>query len=158
MSITPDQIISLFERSNVEGLQQLGGVEGLAEDFNTDLKNGLSESEKVNNYQERRQKYGVNVLPDPPKQSWCSMFLDCFRDLMLKILLISAILSLILTSVFPPDGKLKFADYIDTISIFVAVLIVSIVQTQTNYSQQNAFLEINKLKNEFSVKVIRHGV
>ncbi len=51
MSITPDQIISLFERSNVEGLQQLGGVEGLAEDFNTDLKNGLSESEKVNNYQ-----------------------------------------------------------------------------------------------------------
>lgn len=158
MSITPDQIISLFERSNVEGLQQLGGVEGLAEDFNTDIKNGLSESEKVNNYQERRQKYGVNVLPDPPKQSWCSMFLDCFRDLMLKILLVSAILSLILTSVFPPDGKLKFADYIDTISIFVAVLIVSIVQTQTNYSQQNAFLEINKLKNEFSVTVIRCGV
>lgn len=158
MVITTDQIISLFERSNVDGLRELGGVEGLATEFNTDLKTGLLESEKVDNYQERRQKYGVNVLPDPPKQSWCSMFIDCFRDLMLKILLVSAILSLILTSVFPPDGKLKFADYIDTISIFVAVLIVSIVQTQTNYSQQQAFLEINKLKNEFNVTVIRGGI
>lgn len=158
MSVTSQQIISLFERSNLEGLQQLGGVEGLANAFNTDLKTGLPDSEKPSNYQARRQKYGVNILPDPPKQSWCSMFLDCFRDLMLKILLISAVLSLILTSIFPPGGKLKFTDYIDTISIFVAVLIVSIVQTQTNYSQQKAFLEINKLKNEFNVTVIRGGV
>ena len=158
MSITSQQIISLFERSNVEGLQQLGGVEGLANAFSTDLKTGIPDSEKPSNYQARRQKYGVNVLPDPPKQSWCSMFLDCFRDLMLKILLISAILSLILTSIFPPGGKHKFSDYIDTISIFVAVLIVSIVQTQTNYSQQKAFLEINKLKNEFKVTAIRGGV
>ena len=62
---------------------------------------------------------------------------------------------MILTSASPPDGKRSFSDYLDTISIVAAVLIVSIVQTQTNSSQQKAFLEINKLKNEFNVNVIR---
>ena len=83
------------------------------------------------------------------------MYAFCF--FLLKILLISGLVSMILTSASPPDGKRSFSDYLDTISIVAAVLIVSIVQTQTNSSQQKAFLEINKLKNEFNVNVIRDG-
>ena len=137
----------------MDAYNECGGISGFLSAFKTDAETGIRGSD----HEERRQKYGTNVLPDPPKKTWCRLFLECFQDLMLKILLISALVSLILTSAFPPDGKRSFSDYIDTISIFAAVLIVSIVQAQTNYSQQKAFLEINKLKNEFNVNVIRCG-
>jgi Ca2+-transporting ATPase len=64
-------------------------------------------------------------------------------------------LSIILTSIF---SKRTFGDYIETVSIFIAVLIVSIVQTQTEYAQQKSFREINKLKNAFEVNVLRGGL
>ena len=157
MSITSQQIIDLFERSNVDEFKKLGGVDGFAREFQTDLKTGLSAAEKETDYADRKYKYGINVLPDPPTKSWCRLFIGCFRDLMLKILIGSALVSLILTSVFPPDGSLHISDYIDTISIFAAVLIVSVVQAQTDYAQQKAFMEINKLKNEYNITVIRGG-
>ncbi|OHT05277.1 calcium motive P-type ATPase [Tritrichomonas foetus] len=161
MSVTVESILQVFERSGSENagklFQENGGIQPYIDAFGTDIEHGLSQSEKDNNFQERREKWGVNILPDPPKQSWCSMFIECFGDLMLKILLISAILSIILASVFPEGGERKIENYIDTISIFIAVFLVAFVQTQTNYSQQKAFMEINKLKNEFNVSVIRCG-
>lgn len=157
MTTDINQIIDLFERSNIDGFKELGGVEAFGRAFATDLQHGLSQSEKDTDYAERKEKYGINLLPDPPKEHWCHMFICCFEDLMLRILIISALLSLILTCVFPPEDKIKGEDFIDTISIFVAVFLVACVQTQTNYSQQKSFLEINKLKNEFNITVIRCG-
>lgn len=157
MTITLKSTEDLFERRNIDMFNDLGGLAAFEQEFETDLQTGLTKSESQDNYASRKAKYGENILPDPPKQTWCRMFIECFRDLMLKILLVSALISLILTSVFPPNGKPHIEDYIDTISIFIAVLIVSIVQAQTNYAQQQAFLEINKLKNEFNVNVIRDG-
>lgn len=160
-SITKESILEVFERCGSENAGKLfaegGGLEPYVQAFETDIETGLSQIEKDNNFEDRRNKWGINILPDPPKESWCHMFISCFEDLMLKILLVSAVISIILTSVFPPGDKRKVEDYIDTISIFIAVLLVSLVQTQTNYSQQKAFMEINKLKNEFNVSVIRCG-
>jgi len=156
--ISISDIINLFERQDVDKYHEMGGLEAFAREFETDLTTGLSQAEEDEHYETRRAKYGVNVLPDPPKESWCSMFIGCFQDLMLIILLVSAVVSLILTSVFPEGGgKPKISDYIDTISIFVAVLIVSCVQATVDYSQQKQFLQISKLKNEFEITVIRQG-
>ena len=162
MSITIESIQEVFERSGSENASKLfmeaGGLQPYIDAFGTDVDTGLSQSEKDTDFAERKEKWGINILPDPPKESWCHMFISCFGDLMLRILLIAAVVSIILTSVFPHDGESpKAEDYIDTISIFVAVLLVSLVQTFTNYSQQKAFMEINKLKNEFNVSVIRCG-
>jgi Ca2+-transporting ATPase len=131
-----------------------GGVEGFARQLEVDLKVGLTEEEEKDGFKDRIEKYGRNILPDPPAESWCSMFLNCFKDLMLQILLVAAVVSLILTSVF---SSRSFEEYIETISIFIAVLLVSIVQTQVDYAQQASFLEINKLKNSYEVNVIRNG-
>ncbi|OHT02234.1 calcium motive P-type ATPase [Tritrichomonas foetus] len=159
--VTKEVILEIFERSGSENAGkafiEAGGLAPYVEAFETDLETGLSQIEKDNNFTERREKWGINVLPDPPKEHWCRMFINCFEDLMLRILIISACISLILTCVFPPEDKIKAEDFIDTISIFVAVLLVAIVQTQTNYAQQQSFMEINKLKNEFNISVIRCG-
>ncbi|OHT02030.1 calcium motive P-type ATPase [Tritrichomonas foetus] len=159
--VSIQSILETFERCGSENaserFREMGGLDPYVRTFNVDLETGLSAEEKRSNFEQRRQKWGINVLPDPPKESWCHMFIMCFEDLMLKILIISAILSVILTSVFPPGDKAKAEDFIDTISIFVAVFLVAIVQTQTNYAQQKSFMEINKLKNEYHVSVIRCG-
>ena len=157
MTITTQAIIDIFERGDVEQYERLGGLKGFAEEFKTDTKTGIPDEEKANEYQERINKYGINELPDPHQKSWCRLFYECFEDLMLRILLIAAVISIILTSTLTPSSELSATDYIDTISIFVAVLIVSVVQAQTNYQQQKSFLEINKLKNSFSCTVIRGG-
>ena len=160
-NVTKESIHEVFERCGSENaseqFKQNGGLEPYVSAFKTDLTNGLSHEERASNFAQRKEKWGVNVLPDPPKESWCHMFISCFEDLMLKILIISAVLSVILTSVFPPNGKLTVEDYIDTISIFIAVFLVAIVQTQTNYAQQKSFMEIHKLKNEYTISVIRCG-
>jgi Ca2+-transporting ATPase len=173
--ITVESIMHTFERSGSEGagkrFQEAGGIAPYGRAFGTDLQTGLSLSERDTNYAERKAKWGINVLPDPPQTTWCQFFIGSFEDLMLRILIVCALLSLGLTLGFPEecgifdeDGKpdvnpcrKNVLNYVDTISIFVAVVVVSIVQTQTNYSQQKAFLEINQLKNEFNVNVIRQG-
>ena len=158
--ITIDSILEIFERNSSEEVikryHKDGGIKPYLKLFECDKENGLQDNDAY--LQRRREEWGENKLPPPPQESWCQMFLDTFQDLMLKILLVSAVVSLILTSCFPPNDKRSIEDYIDTISIFIAVIIVSVVQATTNYSQQKSFMEINKLKNEFSVSVIRGGV
>ena len=161
VEVTKEYILNVFERSGTEDagtkFHEAGGLDLYVRAFETDPENGLGQSEKDSNYEERRMKWGTNVLPPPPKTPWCKMFLEAFSDLMLKILLVAAVVSVILTSIFPEGGTYKVENYIDVISIFIAVFLVAIVQAQVNWSQQKAFMEINKLKNEFNVNVIRCG-
>ena len=152
--LTDEQILEMFDRKNMDLYNSQGGVEGFARQLEVDLKVGLTEDEEKDGFKNRIAKWGRNILPDPPAETWCSMFIDCFKDLMLEILLVAAVVSLILTAIFDNDSAENF---IETISIFVAVLIVSVVQTQVDYAQQASFLEINKLKNSYEVNVIRNG-
>jgi hypothetical protein len=155
-------IMELFERFGSEGAGRLfqasGGIVPYVRAFDTSLEEGLSQADKETDYAARQGLWGSNIVPDPLSMSWYDFFVEAFRDLMLRILIIPATVSLCLTIAFPEDNNRKnFAQYIDTVLILAAIAIISIVQTQTNYAQQKAFMEINKLKNEFNANVIRHG-
>jgi len=152
--LSNEVILQMFDRRDMEILNSQGGVQGFATNLGVNLDIGIDDREKEDGYWDRINKYGQNILPDPPTKSWCEMFGDAYQDLMIKILLIAALFSLILTILVNHD---HFQEYIEPLSIFLAVLIVSTVQAHTNYSQQKAFLEINKLKNSYDVNVIRGG-
>jgi Ca2+-transporting ATPase len=156
MEIETKDIITMFERSDTSILERGGGIEGFATMFQTDLNNGLSKGEAATEYKERIEQYGENKLPDPPVKTWCRMFIETFDDITLKILAIAVVVSTVLATAFHWDD-LTFAEYIDPISILIALLLVSITTAQTNYSQQQAYLEINSLKNTYAVTVIRAG-
>lgn len=155
MSITPSDLIEFFERGDIDRLKELGGVESLASAFETDLQTGLSLSESDSNFTARKQRWGENVLPDPPVKSWCSFFMDTLRDLMVKILVVISLVSIILNAIFSHDQG--FLHFIDPIAILVSALICSAVAAQVNWVQQKAFLTVSRLKNEFTVNVIRAG-
>ena len=154
-TITIEELIQFFERGEMEELQSLGGIDRLVSDFQTDLKQGISATEAASNYAERKRKWGENFLPDPPSKSWCRLFLDTFKDLMLKILIIISLLSIVLTAIFSYDQG--FVHFIDPIAILISAMIVSSVTAQVNWTQQRAFMSVSRLKNEFSVNVIRAG-
>ena len=154
--IDTKDIITMFERSDTEILAQAGGLEGFASLFSTDLVNGISKGEADSGYSDRIEQYGVNVLPNPPVKSWCQFFLESFNDITLKILAVSLVISVALITGFHWD-ELSITEYIDPISILVALLLVSIPTAQTNYQQQKVYLEINNLKNSYPVTVIRGG-
>ncbi|EAY12614.1 calcium motive P-type ATPase, putative [Trichomonas vaginalis G3] len=151
-----DEVLDMFDRRNLEAYNKMGKVKGFAEALEVDLETGLTDDEAKTGFEKRIEKYGRNILPDPPTESWCHMYIMCFTDLMLIILLAAAVVSLILECVFSYKDE-GASVLIEPLSIFAAVLIVSLVQTQVDYSQQQSFLEINKLKNSYEVNVIRGG-
>ena len=150
------EIITMFERSDTEILKKTGGLEGFSKYFSTDLNNGIPKEEAETGYKERIDRFGVNVLPNPPVKSWCQFFIESFNDITLKILAVSLIISVALITGFH-WGELTITDYIDPISIVAALLLVSIPTAHTNYQQQNVYLEINNIKNTYPVTVIRGG-
>ncbi|OHS98911.1 calcium-translocating P-type ATPase, PMCA-type family protein [Tritrichomonas foetus] len=159
--INNETISELFERQNMELFHSMGGLEALVRYFGTDVQFGLSKEEMASNFDLRKKRYGINLLPDPPTKSWWRMFWEAFQNLTLQILVVAAVITLVLNAVFSPDhgggSDSRFLDFIDPISIFVAVIVVAGVQAQTNHVQQNSFVEINKLKNTFNINVIRAG-
>ncbi|OHT14867.1 Calcium-transporting ATPase PAT1 [Tritrichomonas foetus] len=128
----------------------MGGVDGILKELKVDKINGITD----NSFEERKTNFGPNVLPDPPTKSFIRLFFEAMSDLMLIILMISAVVSLALVLAFPGDEKLG---WVDSVSILVAVIFVSLVQAITNYRQQKAFTNINRMKNDNLTPVVRNG-
>lgn len=147
-----DDYMSVMEQRDKAVLQDMGGVDGICNELQTNKENGI---QNLSSIQNRKTEFGANVLPDPPTKSFFRLFLDALSDLMLIILMVSAVLSLVLVLVFPPPGE--DLGWIDSVSILVAVLIVSLVQAITNWRQQKAFTNINRMKNDNLTPVVRNG-
>ncbi|OHT09384.1 Calcium-transporting ATPase 4, plasma membrane-type [Tritrichomonas foetus] len=142
---------SLMEQRDSAVLKEMGGVENIIKELKTDSEKGICDLSTIS---QRKTELGANVLPDPPTKSFFRLFIEALGDLMLIILMVSAIISLILVLCFPGEDKLG---WIDSVSILVAVLIVSLVQAITNWRQQRAFTNINRMKNDNLTPVVRNG-
>lgn len=70
-------------------------IEKLAKEYQTDAEIGLSSKEA----EERLAKYGKNKLKEKKKKSFFVRFLEQFKDVMIIILLIAAIISFVIAIV-----------------------------------------------------------
>lgn len=58
----------------------------------------------------RKEAFGENKFPEPPFESWISLFLECFKDAILIILIIAATVSVVIGSIPSiSDVSLQFA-------------------------------------------------
>lgn len=106
-------------------------IEDIYDEFDTS-RNGISEEEAKKRY----KQYGANVLVEGKKRSKFKCFLNQFNDLMIIILIITAILMFIY-------GILYSHEYNDTIVIVIVVLINAII----GYLQeQKAEVTLDSLK------------
>jgi Ca2+-transporting ATPase len=102
--------------------------------------NGLSEVEA----RKRLEKYGLNVLKETKKRTPFMMFLDQFKDFMIIVLIVAAIVSGII-------GELS-----DTIAIVVIVVLNAIVGFVQEYRAEKAMAALKKMAAQ-TATVIREG-
>ena len=106
---------------------------------------GLSD-EKV---AERREKYGLNELQGAKKKSVFIKFLEQFKDFMIIVLILAAIISGVV-------GYIQGEGITDSIIIMIVVIVNAIIGVaQENKAEKS--LEALKKMSSYSAKVIRDG-
>ena len=134
---------------DIEKIKELGGAEGIMEKLKTELKIGIR---SIDN---RENDFGSNKVFIEPVPPFCSYVLEALEDLMIRILIAAAIIQIILGATLGEDPS---KDWIDGFSIIIAVLVVTLVGSITNYQKETKFHELNAIQNEGTIyKVIRNG-
>ena len=135
---------------DIKKIKGLGGPEGIMQKLKTDPKKGISSS--IN----RENDFGSNRLFVEPVPPFCSYVKEALEDLMIRILIAAAIVQIILGSLFGEDPS---KDWVDGLSIILAVIVVTLVGSITNYQKETKFHELNAIQNKGTMyKIIRNGI
>ena len=154
--------VSAFDLENLMGMYKERGsdfadlkyfqtksVAQLVQDLKTDTENGLS------SFDGREEAFGSNKVFVEPVPHFCSYVWEALKDLMVRILIIAAIVSIVLGCTFSEDPS---KDWIDGFSIVIAVLVVVLVGSITDYQKEKKFHELNEVQAEGTkYKLIRKG-
>ncbi|KAH7302250.1 hypothetical protein KP509_23G062400 [Ceratopteris richardii] len=151
VKINAHDLVHIVQGHQVARLQELGGVRGVTELLKTSIENGIKDDE--HGLEERRKAFGINDYPRQPAKSFWMFVRDASKDLTLIILMISGVISLGLK--MKTDGPKE--GWYDGVSIAVAVLIVILVTSITDYRQSLQFSALNEEKRNIQVGVIRGG-
>lgn len=126
-------------------LEKHGGIEGLAEKLKTDLKAGLPVSEANNGFRDRIDFYGDNTYPEAPTKSWFELWWEAAQDTTIIILCIAAVVSLVLGIAVPEEGE-ENTGWIEGAAILIAVMLVTCVTATNEWTQEQQFRDLNKVK------------
>eukprot|EP00668_Euglena_longa_P046616 GGOE01062301.1.p1 GENE.GGOE01062301.1~~GGOE01062301.1.p1 ORF type:complete len:1055 (-),score=361.18 GGOE01062301.1:374-3322(-) len=142
----------------MEKLASLGGVEGLALPLYLDsnLRRGINSS----TLEERRKKFGDNILPQKELMSFFEHVMDALGDTMMLILIGAAVVSLVLglTVPDPHTGKVEYSTgWIEGAAILISVTVVVLVTATNNYSKALKFAELSAETSKRSCTVLRDG-
>jgi P-type Ca2+ transporter type 2C len=144
-----DPLVEALAGLSQADLPGLGGIEGIAKAVGSDLSAGLAPEQVLAN----REKFGHNRLPSKTPRSFFSHLMDAFEDTTLKILIVSALFSI----VFGVFVSKTTADIAQGFAILTAIVIVSGVNSFQNWSKDREFQTLSKIKADRSVQVIRAG-
>ena len=121
-------------------------LENVISALQTNAERGISPGEA----EQRREKYGANVLTSKKKKSFFARFADQLKDFMVIILAIAAVISFVTTIISGEN------DWIEPIVIIAIVLINAALGVYQETKAENA-LEALKNMAAPSAKVIRSG-
>ena len=96
-----------------------------------------------------RQKYGENLLTPPQRPSIWKLYLEKFQDPVIRVLLIAAVFSLIISIIEN--------DFAETIGIFFAIFLATGIGFYFEYDAGKKFDLLNAVGEETPVTVIRNG-
>ena len=96
-----------------------------------------------------RTEHGVNLLTPPKRPSLWKLYLEKFEDPVVRVLLVAAFFSLIISIVEN--------EYAETIGIIAAILLATGIGFFFEYDANKKFDLLNAVNEETLVKVIRNG-
>lgn len=96
-----------------------------------------------------RKKYGENILTPPPRTPLWKLFLEKFKDPIIRILLVAAVLSLVIS--------ILHNEYAETIGIFFAIFLATGVGFWFEMDANKKFDLLNQVNDDIRYKVLRDG-
>lgn len=114
--------------------------------MNIELLKGLTDAE-VNH---SRDCHGSNILTPPKRDPWYVLFFEKFKDPLIQILSIAAVIALIL-------GVIK-SEYLEPIGIIAAILLAVTIGFLNEYSASKKFDVLTSSSDDTLVKVRRNGI
>lgn len=111
----------------------------------TNIKTGLSSKEVIN----RRNKYGSNKITSKNKNTFIKLVIESLGDPIIKILVIALAIKLIFL--------FKESDIYETIGIFIAIFLATIISSLSEYGSEKAFEKLNEENSIIKVKVLRNS-
>lgn len=118
-------------------------ISNLIEDFDSDLENGLDS----NTVEKQKETFGLNELKGKKKQSLFVKFLLEFKDPLIIILLVAAIISL---AVDP-------SEWIESLIIFIVIIVNAILGVFQENKAEKSLEALQKMSSPLC-KVLREGV
>ncbi len=95
-------------------------------------------------------RFGKNELTRPPQETFFQKFRENLNDPMIRILTAALIINIVF--VYTGHG-----DWLETIGIFLAILLATLVSTYSEYANENAFQKLQEEASRIMCKVIRDG-
>ena len=128
------------------------GTDELLNTLKTDKTTGISSEEG------RAEHFGSNRIFRKPPPKFCEFVLEALSDKMIIILIICAFLEVGISMYYKIVEEDDNVDWIDGVSIVIAVFIVVSVGAITDYKKEMKFQELNDLQNETTkYNVTRNG-
>ena len=121
-------------------------IEQTCKELETNLKAGLNEKQ----VEEKRNKYGENKLEEKKKKSVVVKFLEQFKDFMIIVLIIAAVIS-------GGVGIAQKEGITDTIIILIVVIVNAVIGVAQENKAEKSLEALQKLSSH-SAKVIRKGM
>ena len=126
-----------------------GGITYLLNALLTNETTGISDKSG------REEVYGSNKVFVEPVPPFCAYVWEALEDMMVRILIVCAVVQIVLGCTLSDDPS---KDWIDGVSIIVAILVVVLVGSITNYQKETKFHELNEVQNEGTkYNIIRKG-
>ncbi len=120
-------------------------VKDTAKELSTDIEKGLTDEE----VKKRQEEFGKNELKAKKKKSLIQKFLEQFKDFMIIILIIAAIVSGII-------GVKEGEGFTDSIIILVVVIVNAIIGVAQENKAEKSLEALQKLSSHVA-KVVRNG-
>lgn len=98
---------------------------------------------------ESRRQHGENLVTPPPRESVWKLLLEKFKDPIIEILLVAALLSFLIAA--------TSGEYIETVGIVVAILLATCVGFFFEWDAGKKFDLLNQVNDDVPVKVYRDG-
>lgn len=154
-----DELMTKYEHRKTEEdlvfLNSLGGDIQLAQNLKTNFESGIREDPEE--LDRRLACFGENKLEEEELKHCCEFVLEALGDMMLQILIVAAIVQIVLGSI-PGVAQDPHTDWIDGLSIVVAVIVVVAVGSITNYQKEKKFKQLNDTNNDMMKFVVtRNG-
>jgi Ca2+-transporting ATPase len=172
-AFSPGQLNKMINPKSLAAFTALGGLEGLVHGLRSDLTSGLSLDEgslpgrvsiegvshasfdelsssdspasrvEETPYCDRIRVFGKNKLPDQRTNGFFKLFWIAYKDKIIILLTIAAVVSLALGVYEALSGGPKVS-WIEGVAICVAILIVTVVTAANDWQKERQFAKLNK--------------